>query len=85
MEGLQYDPSNIVVMYLMTIKKAIVDNPSILKTTKLTIFTPDVIISLLYLYKWKGPQNRPKTKSLAFWAMKKIVDKPKMQNEVSAE
>lgn len=83
MEGLQYDPANTVALYLMTIKKAIVENPSISKTVKITIFNPDVIISLLHLYKWKGPGNRPKTKSLAFWAMKKIVDKPKMQEEVN--
>ncbi|XP_034256988.1 uncharacterized protein LOC117654457 [Thrips palmi] len=85
MEGLLYDPSNIVVMYLMTIKKAIVEKSSVFKTSKVNIFNPNTIISLLHLYKWKGPQNRPKTKSLAPWAMKNIKEKPKMENEIDSE
>lgn len=81
MEGLQYDPCDTVVLLLMTIRKTILQNKSVQKTTKQIIFNTDNIISLLHLYKWKGPLNRPK--SLTFWAMKKMSDKPKLMAEVS--
>lgn len=81
MDGLQYDPSNVVILLLLTLKKKIVENMSVPKTTKQKIFNSDVIILLLYLYKWKGIQNRPQTKSLAAWAMRK-VKQPKMMKEV---
>lgn len=80
MENLQYDPSDIVVLLLMTLKKTVVDNKTVPKSAKQIIFNTDSIISLLYLYKWKGPQNRPR--SLTFWAMKKMADKPKLEAEV---
>lgn len=81
-EGLQYDPSHIVVLLLMTIKKAVLENKSVPKSAKQIIFNTDGIISLLHLYKWKGPQNRPK--SLTFWAMKKMDDKPKLLAEIDS-
>lgn len=81
MDGLQYDPSDLIVLLLTTIKKAILENRSVPKSAKLIIFNADAIISLLHLYKWKGPQNRPK--SLTFWAMKKMAEKPKLMAEVS--
>ncbi|KAK3910456.1 Nucleolar pre-ribosomal-associated protein 1 [Frankliniella fusca] len=81
-EGLQYDPSHIVVLLLMTIKKTILENKSVPKSAKQIIFNTDGIISLLHLYKWKGPQNRPK--SLTFWAMKKMGDKPKLLAEIDS-
>ncbi|XP_008209600.1 nucleolar pre-ribosomal-associated protein 1 [Nasonia vitripennis] len=57
--GLTYDYSNVVQLVLTTVKKYILENPIITKTTKLHVFSTPVVQGLVNLYNWKGPKNWP--------------------------
>lgn len=60
---LLYDSKNIVSLVLSTIKTYVLENTSISKTTKLHVFSTAVVLNLVSLYNWKGPNNWPKNKS----------------------
>lgn len=60
--GLAYDYSDIVQLVLTTVKKYILENPIITKTTKLHVFSTPVVQGLVNLYNWKGPKNWPGNK-----------------------
>ena len=71
-----YDSHDIVNLVLTTVKKYILENPGISKTTKLHIFSTPVVQSLVNLYNWKGPRNWP--------GLKKEKEKTKVE-EVNPE
>ncbi|KAJ8680513.1 hypothetical protein QAD02_016300 [Eretmocerus hayati] len=63
--GLVYDYPNIVQLVLTTVRKYVLENPTITKTTKLHVFSTQVIQSIVNLYNWKGPKNYPVNKKQA--------------------
>ncbi|KAG8148301.1 nucleolar pre-ribosomal-associated protein [Chelonus insularis] len=57
--GLIYDSHSTVNLVLTTIKTYVLENNSVMKTTKLHVFCTPVVKSLVCLYNWKGPKNWP--------------------------
>ncbi|XP_011500624.1 PREDICTED: nucleolar pre-ribosomal-associated protein 1 [Ceratosolen solmsi marchali] len=55
--GLLYDYSDIVQLVLKTVKKYVLENPTITKTVKLHVFSTTVVQEIFNLYNWKGPKN----------------------------
>lgn len=55
--GLIYDSHELVQLVLGTVKKYVLENLKISKTTKLHVFSTPVVQSLVSLYNWKGPNN----------------------------
>lgn len=79
-DDIKFDPAEIVALLLMTVKKAILENKSVSKSSKQAIFSSNAIISLLNLYKWKGPQNR----AVSIWDERDQAKKPKILVEVDS-
>lgn len=52
--GLQYDDADCVCLFITALKNHILENPSVLKTSKMKIFNTQVIKSIVNLYNWKG-------------------------------
>ncbi|XP_011634485.1 nucleolar pre-ribosomal-associated protein 1 [Pogonomyrmex barbatus] len=59
---LLYDSKEIVTLVLTTVKTYVLENINISKTTKLHVFSTPVILNLISLYNWKGPNNWPRDK-----------------------
>ncbi|XP_058796890.1 nucleolar pre-ribosomal-associated protein 1 [Phymastichus coffea] len=55
--GLVYDHSDVVQLVLATMKKYVLENPTVSKTMKLHLFSTPVIKNIVSLYHWKGPEN----------------------------
>jgi len=60
---LLYDSKNIISLVISTIKMYILENMNISKTTKLSVFSTQVVLNLISLYNWKGPKNWSKNKN----------------------
>ncbi|XP_033228122.1 nucleolar pre-ribosomal-associated protein 1-like isoform X2 [Belonocnema kinseyi] len=54
-----YDSHETVHLILTTVKKCVLENSAVSKTTKLHIFSTSVVQNLVNLYNWKGPRNWP--------------------------
>lgn len=74
-----YDSKDIVSLVLTTMKMYVLENTSISKTMKLHLFSTSVVLNLVSLYNWKGPNNRFKNQNCnsdedgEFLADKKVI------------
>ncbi|CAH1129288.1 unnamed protein product [Ceutorhynchus assimilis] len=55
--GLQYDDPDTVCVVVAAMKNHILENPSIMKTTKMHVFNTAVVKDIVNLYNWKGPEG----------------------------
>lgn len=55
--GLLYDPDDVVTLVLTTMKNHILENPMVSKTAKMKLFSTFVIRDFVNLYNWKGPKG----------------------------
>ncbi|KAG8231452.1 hypothetical protein J437_LFUL000169, partial [Ladona fulva] len=62
--GLVYDSAETIELVLMTIKKYVLENPAISKTTKLHVFNSTTLRILFELFNWRGRHKPVKKK---FW------------------
>ncbi|GLH08928.1 Nucleolar pre-ribosomal-associated protein 1 [Gryllus bimaculatus] len=53
--GLMYDPFNLVIFVITTLRTKLVETSGINRTQKIHTFNTRVLCELLSLYKWKGP------------------------------
>ncbi|XP_012058642.1 PREDICTED: nucleolar pre-ribosomal-associated protein 1 [Atta cephalotes] len=60
---LLYDSKDIVTLVLTTVKTYVLENIGVSKTTKLHVFSTSIVLNLISLYNWKGPNNWPKNKT----------------------
>lgn len=63
---LLYDSKEVVTLVLTTVKTYVLENTGVSKTTKLHVFSVPVILNLISLYNWKGPDAWPKNKTHSF-------------------
>lgn len=52
-----YDSQDVVVLVLTVVRKYVLENNDISKTMKMHVFSTSVVLNLLSLYNWKGPNN----------------------------
>lgn len=55
--GLTTDEAPLTILFLVTLKEKIVDNLSISKTSKLKMFNTKIMMKLLQVYTWIGPDR----------------------------
>ncbi|XP_077279429.1 nucleolar pre-ribosomal-associated protein 1 isoform X2 [Temnothorax americanus] len=60
---LLYDSKEVVTLVLTTVKTYVLENTGVSKTTKMHVFSIPVVLNLISLYNWKGPNNWPKNKT----------------------
>ncbi|XP_011143515.1 uncharacterized protein LOC105185594 isoform X1 [Harpegnathos saltator] len=55
-----YDSKDIINLVLTTVRTYVLENTNISKTIKLHAFPSSVVLNLISLYNWKGPNSRSK-------------------------
>lgn len=76
---LTYDSKDIVNLVLTTVRTYMLENVNISKTIKIHAFPSSVVLNLISLYNWKGPNNQSKNenhvldKSEEFLADKEVI------------
>ncbi|KAB0794089.1 hypothetical protein PPYR_13709 [Photinus pyralis] len=55
-KGLQYDSAETIVLVLSTLKRFVLENGGVMKTTKMSLFSTLVVREIVSLYNWKGMQ-----------------------------
>ncbi|KAK5641737.1 hypothetical protein RI129_010284 [Pyrocoelia pectoralis] len=56
-KGLQNDSADTISLVITTLKKYVLENAGVMKTTKMSLFSTPVIRSIVALYNWKGTKT----------------------------